>query len=60
MKLITEKDILNMLAIGRTTLNRWRADADQGFPVPIRMHRKSIRWIEADIISYIESRKLQQ
>lgn len=54
MKLLTEKQVLERIQVGRTTLRRWlKKDT---FPQPLAMGPGRIGWLEEEVEGWIQSR----
>ena len=54
-KLLNRREIEQMLNIGRSSVFRYLKE--QGFPEPIRLSARSLRWRESEVQAWIESRK---
>lgn len=57
MRLIDRKAVCRKLDIGLTHLQELRADPASGFPRPLRVGARSIRWVEDEIDEYISNCK---
>ncbi|MFM5230820.1 helix-turn-helix transcriptional regulator [Aeromonas media] len=55
-QLITEQAACELLGISRPTIYRWRKDL-KGFPKPIHLGPRAIRYELAVLLSFIEQRK---
>lgn len=54
-RLLTTKEVLEMVKIGRTTL--WRMVKECRFPKPLMISMSSNRWSNNEIIEWIEELK---
>ena len=54
MELVTARQVCQKLQIHRATLDRWRSG--QGFPRPVRIGRRAIRWRLGDIERWLAER----
>lgn len=50
-ELMESEDILKYLNISRQTLYRYRKK--EGFPEPVRLSRRNLRWRKADVDAWI-------
>lgn len=55
-QLLTEKEAREMMGVSRPTLYRWRKNLN-GFPKPIHLGPRAIRYELAAILLFIEQRK---
>ena len=53
-KLLNLKEVEKLTTLSRSTLNRLRNDGE--FPPPLKLSKFSLRWREADILDWLESR----
>ena len=53
-QLLTRREVQSRLGIGRTSFYALRAEA--GFPLPIRVGPRAIRWSESEVAAWIASR----
>ena len=55
-KLITQKQVVDLVGVSRTTI--WRLERAGKFPRRRQVSTKSVRWNQAEIEDWIESRPL--
>lgn len=56
--LLTVRDVQHLLRISNPTLSRIRADESAGFPKPIAVTAKAVRWRRSDVEDWLERRKV--
>ena len=54
-RLLDRHQVEDMVRMPRSTL--YQAMAEQDFPRPIRVGKRSVRWFEDEILKWMESRK---
>ena len=54
-KLLNRREVEKMVRMSRSTL--YQAMAESNFPRPIRVGKRAVRWIEAEIVEWIENRE---
>ncbi|WP_419922328.1 helix-turn-helix transcriptional regulator [Candidatus Poriferisodalis sp.] len=54
-RLMTAAEVQQLLGIGRTVL--YRLQRDHGFPDPIRLATKSVRWRADEVTAWLDSRE---
>ncbi|WP_461603779.1 helix-turn-helix transcriptional regulator [Aeromonas salmonicida] len=52
--LITEKQVVGLTAVSRSTLRRWINDPRVNFPSFVKIGPNSIRWKLAEVLDFIE------
>ena len=57
-KLLNLKEVEKLTTLSRSTINRLRSDGE--FPSPLKLSKFSLRWREADIYDWLESRQVTQ
>ena len=55
-KLITQKQVVDLVGVSRTTI--WRLERAGQFPRRVQVSTKAVRWHQAEILDWIESRPL--
>ena len=53
-RLLNRAAVLARLGITKTTLYRWMRE--DGFPAPLRCGARCVRWVEAEITAWVQSR----
>ncbi len=56
LKLLNQKQIVDLVGLSRTTI--WRLERAGQFPRRLKVSRKAVRWIQAEIVDWINSRPL--
>lgn len=54
-KLLDRREVERMVRMSRSSL--YQAMAENGFPRPIRVGKRSVRWIEDEILEWMERRE---
>lgn len=54
-KLLSTKELLDILKISRKTLQRYRQETD--FPEPVKLSSRNFRWKLNEIETYLERRR---
>ena len=55
-KLLTQKQVVDLVGLSRTTI--WRLERAGQFPRRLQVSTKAVRWNQAEIVDWIESRPL--
>ena len=55
-KLLTQKQVVDLVGVSRTTI--WRLERAGQFPRRLQVSTKAVRWNQAEIFDWIESRPL--
>jgi len=56
LKLLTQKQVTDLIGLSRTTI--WRLERAGHFPRRLQVSTKAVRWNQAEIFDWIESRPL--
>ena len=58
IQLLNTKDLMNILRVSRSTINRWLKDptaCDVPFPQPTFIFGRSGRWTKAQIVAWVDA-----
>ncbi len=55
-KLLTQKQVVDLVGLSRTTI--WRLERAGQFPRRLQVSTKAVRWNQAEILDWINSRPL--
>ena len=58
-QLLTAKEVCNACRFSSTTLWRWSTTPSTGFPKPIRLSPKAVRWREEEILAWLAKREVE-
>lgn len=48
------EELQKCFSVSRATIERWVAEGT--FPAPIRIQRRTLRWLESDVDKFVDSR----
>ena len=51
------REVAELTAVSKPTIYRWLSDPKCDFPRPVRLGPNSVRWREADVVTWLESRE---
>ena len=55
-RLLSADELAEMFGVERENIGRWARDRMHGFPPPLRLTEKTLRWKESDINQWINQR----
>jgi predicted DNA-binding transcriptional regulator AlpA len=58
-QLLTEREVCAACRISSTSVWRWSTTPSTGFPKPIRLSPKAVRWRETEILAWLAKREVE-